>query len=72
MRRFPTFVPYSVGRAQIISSYSVLEVVMLRRQNCTSTCINQTWGLAGQKGGNRIAMMATLVGGCSTDISVTL
>ena len=45
---------------------------MLHRENCSSTCINQIWGLAAQKGGNCIATVATLVGGPSVDILVTL
>ena len=72
MRRYWTSVAYSVGRAQIISLYLVLEAVMLRWENCTSTCMNQTEGLAGQNRGKCVAMMATLVGGLFVNMSVTL
>ena len=63
---------YSVGRAQMISSYLVLEAVILRRENCASACMNQILGFVGQNRGNRIAMAATLVPGSSVDMSVTL
>ena len=72
MRRSWTFVAYFVGMAQIISSYLVSEAIMPRLENCASTCINQTRGLAGQNGGNHVAKVATLVGGSSVDMLVTL
>ena len=63
---------YSLGRTKIISSYLVLEAVMPRRGNCASTCMNETRGLAGQNGGNRVETAATLVGYSSVEMSVTL
>ena len=63
---------HSVGRTKIVSSYLVLETVMPRQENYASTCMNQTRGLAGQNGGNRVATVATLVGDSSVDMSVTL
>ena len=72
MKRSSTSVTYFVGRVQIISSYLVSEAVMSRQENCASTCMNQTQGLAGQDGDNRVATVATLVGGSSIDISITL
>ena len=44
---------------------------MPRRENCASTCMNQTRGLDGQNGGNHVATVGTLVGGSSIDILVT-
>ena len=41
-------------------------------ENCASTCTNQIWGLAGQNGGNCVAMAATVVGGSSNNMSVTV
>ena len=72
MRRSWTSVAYSVGRVQIISSYLVLEAVMPHRENCASTCMNQTRGLAGQNGGNCVGTAAMLVGGLFVNMSVTL
>ena len=63
---------YLMARAQSISSYFNLEAVMPHWENCVSACMNHIWGLAGQNEGNCIAMMATVFGGSSVNMSVTV
>ena len=60
--------PGILRRAQTISLYFALDVVMPRLENCPSTCTNQTRGLDGQKGGRRTATAATKVRGSSKGI----
>ena len=71
MMRSWTSMAYSVGRVQTISSYFVLEAVIPRQENCTSACMNQIQGFAGQDAGNYIATAATLVPGSSIDMLVS-
>ena len=63
---------YSVGRTQTISLYLVLEAAIPLREICTSASMNQIPGLAGQNGGNCIAMAVTVLFGSSDDMSVTV
>ena len=63
---------YSMGRAQTISLYFVLEPIMPRRENCTSTYTNQIRGLDGQNGDYYITTAVMVVGGSSNYMSVTV